>query len=75
VVDRVKMFLSFSFITVQNLATVSHTVWAYVGGSMFLDGTEALLPLFIVIAARNTTYRAEFGRSMSEHMVVRRGGS
>ena len=35
-VDRVKIFLACSLITVQNLVVVSHTVRAQVGGPKFL---------------------------------------
>jgi len=38
VVDRVKNFLTFSLIAVQNLVVVSHTVYMHVGGPKQFGG-------------------------------------
>ena len=38
-VDRVKIFLTYSLITMQNLVVVSHTVCANVRGPIFGEGT------------------------------------
>ena len=78
VVDPVKIFLISSFITVQNLIVISHTVCAHVskkkfgtlGPQLSWDGA-CLIPRNTLVS--HACYHTKFGRSESHHTGVSRG--
>ena len=50
VIDPVKLWLSTSLITIENIVALCHTVWAFVGGPKNLRGAEDSLPWYKGIA-------------------------